>query len=1152
MIQLDKVHRRLFDGVGPLLLALFFALPASARDVDDQIRYTNYMPGHHDMLMEMGFNFFSWGRGAYDFRQGTVGIPDAAYEQAVLKRLEQEGCEVIVAYSGGKHSLAEKFPRMDQKGKPFIRRQKKLVDPAAPGCMTELAKGAKALASEYKALGSKAVVGFRGLEEVRLSTRPSFTEANNAAYKAYAGVDIPAEVKGRECPAWSKIKDFPADRIVDEDHPLLKYYRWFWQQGDGWSPANDAASAGFSEGLGQKAVSVYAPVLRMPYLWGIGGNNSHLAEWVYLTPFPFLIRYQIAEMQASARGTGAAIIPGVDGIFRSKVWLPEKFKPAQVPAWYPAYADKDYVTIPPDWAREAFWLMASKQSDGIAQSVYAGVFGGDVGESSWATKTIDDTGDAVREFMTTVARPLGPLLKNMPEHAPEVAVLESYASAIFSGSAPWDWTTVCRQFGELLALGNLDQYALFEEEIARDGIPASVKAIFLPGCTVLTKTTAAKLREFQARGGRLFGEATLAPGVKADGQLPELLPLVFRAFKPQQETLERDAEMRAKIGEIKAQLGFPLYADSTNPHLLVNARSQGSADVVFVVNDKRGFGDYVGGWQTMLDKGLPNAGEVVVRRTAGAVYDLVRHTAVPFASEGGVTRIPVAFETSDGKVLLVVAKPLAPLVASVAGGKLRVTSSDTDVMVPFGVMDAQGKDVVNGILRNGAWERPLPPGACAIVNYATGERVALAAAAAPAPRLAPVAAKTVPRLTIGMSGFSKVVCNEAGVRRLKAIGADYASGVKFDDTATLDLFQKYGLRAAVSGLPGWWGGKTAWAGQMAQKRPLAVFEKKLASFRPHPAMLQVTVGDEPSSLDFDHFAQVLDLVAAKTGGIVPRTPIFPDYGSLISIGDEEAQRQLGTTNYEQYVRTWCEKMKATDQLSIDFYPYSAPTETRASYFLRRYRTLGIGAKAARDFGKRYELYVQANSLFPETEMTLSKLRYQAFTDLAYGPDSLKFTCYTPSWWTNNILTATGEPTARYYAVQRVISELHSFDDLYMQYRCVGTRYLGFTAEELAVIGGKETAETPVKFANFEVGKDAKFVVADLLARDGSGRQAVLLAAAGAPEAEKVVPHQVMFRGKFRPVARTNTGKLMPKTKKGVGFMYTIPSDGLLFLVEPEK
>ena len=220
--------------------------------------------------------------------------------------------------------------------------------------------------------------------------------------------------------------------------------------------------------------------------------------------------------------------------------------------------------------------------------------------------------------------------------------------------------------------------------------------------------------------------AVASPGAQSTevdvGTLPSWAEAFPNTKKHDKEGKVVDLTMRAKAAEVKALLGFPFYADTDNDAILLAVRSYGSGDVVFAVNDKRGYGDYFGPWKTVLDKGLPNAGEVRLRRTAGAVYDLVRHAPVPFSSADGVTRIPVSYETSDGKALLVTARPLAPLAVSAAGNRLSVSSPDKDVMVPFGVLSANGKLVVSGILRDGAWERPLPPEAFEVVNYATGAR----------------------------------------------------------------------------------------------------------------------------------------------------------------------------------------------------------------------------------------------------------------------------------------------------------------------------------------------------------------------------------------------------------------------------------------------
>lgn len=409
------------------------------------------------------------------------------------------------------------------------------------------------------------------------------------------------------------------------------------------------------------------------------------------------------------------------------------------------------------------------------------------------------------------------------------------------------------------------------------------------------------------------------------------------------------------------------------------------------------------------------------------------------------------------------------------------------------------------------------------------------------------------RVMIGMSGFSEAVRTEKGVKDLKEIGADFASGIPWTDRATLDLFAKYGLKAKVNGLPKWWGGKTKWAGQMAERRPLAAFEKAAATWQTHPAILSVVVGDEPSKLDMAHYGKVFELIRAKMPGAVPSTAIFPDYGSLIAIGDEEARRQRGTDSYEDYVRSWCELVPTADEISVDFYPYSAPAETRASYFLRRYRDMAIAARAARDYGKKLQFYVQANSVFKEMEMDIVKMRYMAFTDLAFGATSLEFTCYTPSWWENNILTKAGEKTPRYFAAQKLIAEIRNFDREYMRFRCTGTRFIGFPADEIAAIGDAADVRwydsTPMRGLKAEDG--GRLVVGEMSSRAASGETALLIASADDPEGSNPHLRRVTFCCPSAVKAWNRDGAVEPVRNANGSYTLDLPSDGVLFIVATE-
>jgi hypothetical protein len=127
-------------------------------------------------------------------------------------------------------------------------------------------------------------------------------------------------------------------------------------------------------------------------------------------------------------------------------------------------------------------------------------------------------------------------------------------------------------------------------------------------------------------------------------------------------------------------------------------RSWKQADYLFVINDKREAGDYVGQYGLVLEKGLPNQGNAILRRKTGAVYDLVKHKSVPFTSDGTKTTIPVQYDTNDGRVFLVTEKPLSPLAMHLpdsakvgARFKMTITSPDKGVLIPVKIA-IQGAD----------------------------------------------------------------------------------------------------------------------------------------------------------------------------------------------------------------------------------------------------------------------------------------------------------------------------------------------------------------------------------------------------------------------------------------------------------------------------
>ena len=145
-------------------------------------------------------------------------------------------------------------------------------------------------------------------------------------------------------------------------------------------------------------------------------------------------------------------------------------------------------------------------------------------------------------------------------------------------------------------------------------------------------------------------------------------------------------------------------------------------------------------------------------------------------------------------------------------------------------------------------------------------------------------------------------------------------------------------------------------------------------------------------------------IALKFGGlaVLAETSCVQKDDSAFMVGvsgfSKAVCNEPGTASYEDYIRTFCELFPTMQEVSFDFYPYSAPPAEVESYLLRRLADFSIVARACREYNRRLAFCLQANSLFKELEMDLPRLRYQAFTALAFGTRRVVWECYTPSWW----------------------------------------------------------------------------------------------------------------------------------------------------------
>ena len=703
--------------------------PGPRSNPDDQTRFFWYMHERfYPQCVAAGFNtFITFFSSTWYFNPPALREQQANERRKFLARMEEDGVDCIdqvkIAAMGiRKKEIREPFCQVNRDGS----RNLDSLDYNNPATKLKVREMATFIADNLK--GSPALVGVQPSSEVRDRSVPSWTKEYDAACRRALGFSMLSNVVKR-APHYSRIPGFPVSRIVPADNQYLRYCLWFWKHGDGWNQFQDDVAGIFNERIGRPIFSLYDPITRTPPVWGSGGHVSIGNQWIYCNPQPCAPSFVVAEEQAMARGMeGMQVMAMLQGIaYRNRI-APKEKAPAPEPAWSIDRPNARYITMPADLLREGFWTLASRRIDGIGlygwNSIFDSTLTGEKKDSTGYHYTDPAAFPVVSNFFADVATPLGPLLRAVPERAPEVAIVESYAHGFFAGRTSFGWGY---RWGDLATLANLQPYALWEEEIARDGIPQTAKVLLMPDCEVLTEKTFASIKEFQARGGVVVSDERLVPGLMPDFLLPNCMVSQYdRSFSADKDT----AGMRKGAQELRERLewAYRPYGDTDNRDIFCHVRTWKDGDYVFAINDRRGYGDYVGPWKRIQEKGLPCEGNVRLRREAGAVYDLVRHRRVEARVVGGETEIPVSYETNDGRIFLAVSRPLRPVVLRVKGNVVTVTSKDRDVMIPIEVL-RPGEKPFYGVVKDGVWRHTFPSTtSVAARNLATGETVAPAPA----------------------------------------------------------------------------------------------------------------------------------------------------------------------------------------------------------------------------------------------------------------------------------------------------------------------------------------------------------------------------------------------------------------------------------------
>lgn len=635
-------------------------------------------------LQDLGFNHCLGGGAdmAAIWKAGKP-IPPAKDEtlaetRAMLDRALAQDFGIAFSLSPG-HWLKERkeLQRLDRNGRPYAPRSD--VNASLPGLEDFCRNVGASVAQAYDAFPAWRAALIN--TEVRDSTQISFSQHDRDAYRKFAGTDIPENITNKRGVDWTKLPDFPKDRIIDDAHPVRKFMHWFWTVGDGWNGLHTAVHRGLHSTGRDDVWTWFDPAIRAPSVGGSGGQVDILGQWTYTNPDPVRIGYFTDELFAMAAASGgkARVMKMIQLFWYRSQTAPKKVGADHVASPFDDHdPDAAYITIAPLHLREAFWTMLSRPVSGIMYHGWQALVPSE-GTSSYR-HTHPDTKAEFRRLHREIVEPLGPTLLQVGDRPHDVAFLDSFTSQMFAGRGSYGYSSDEAYLTVLFA--GLQPDVLFEETLLSGGLDR-YRVLVLADCDVLTRSVAEHIRSFQARGGIVVGDERTAPAIRPD----ILLARVVRTKRGNDDK----AALLAAATKLRTALAgrYHSYTASSNPEILVRRRAAGNADYVFAVNDNREYGSYVGQHGLVLDNGLPSKGVLSVGRKSGHVYDLLSQRLVESKPDGDRLAWKAALGPGEGGLFLITERPLAAV---------RIRSLDTIAVgetdeLSIEVVDADGRPI---------------------------------------------------------------------------------------------------------------------------------------------------------------------------------------------------------------------------------------------------------------------------------------------------------------------------------------------------------------------------------------------------------------------------------------------------------------------------
>ncbi|MCK5878385.1 MAG: hypothetical protein KAH24_01300, partial [Holophagae bacterium] len=452
--------------------------------------------------------------------------------------------------------------------------------------------------------------------------------------------------------------------IADNDEKYVRHtYRYSW--GDGMSIRNERAVKMVHRYRAD--IMTFADPLRRTELYERFRGLDTLSTWTYTTPDPKLMLYA-ETLIACGKPFGQGFMHTITLLnYAGKI----------------APKEAGWTVMGPDRLVETSWINLSRRPDGL--SVYIGSpcdpLDPKVEEPYGAYLP---TFNAFGEFVKTVVQPYGPMIGKLKRTPRRTAVLSSQATQVYSESPPlWGHYSPYNVYGFyiLLSMIHVPADIVFDQTVSEFGLD-EYDILVLPRCETLTQTVYERILAFQKRGGLIVSDqylrAPIPDVVKCDFDFTHRKNVTAMAitensiFTGGGDTLkERTSKQLAVKGvtakedqeimegyakQLKEKLSglVPVKVECSSPTALVNTLQSGPVEYLFVINDKRTYGDRLGEHKAMLEKALPQTVEMTMNERSQDnlyVYDLLEKKLLETTGTNSNVSFTVDLPAPGGKII---------------------------------------------------------------------------------------------------------------------------------------------------------------------------------------------------------------------------------------------------------------------------------------------------------------------------------------------------------------------------------------------------------------------------------------------------------------------------------------------------------------------